>query len=119
MSDNFEFKSDNEIENYVSNIINTRKTQVDPFIDEMSGRLLKIIIMYVLENEPIENHNISRCIEIVTENRNKSAEECELTKKIKALSFGNKIYMEYETIKITPDLIFREIFENLSSKLGI
>lgn len=119
MSEKFNFNNEQEIEEYVNRIINFKKTEVDPYFDEMAGILLKIIIMYVLEKEPEENHNLDRCIEIVKENAGKSSEESELTRKIDALGFGNKISFEYTPIKIAPEKTFKEIFENLKNKLVV
>lgn len=119
MSEKFNFNNEQEIEEYVNNIITSKKTEVDPYFDEMAGNLLKIIIMYVLENEPEENYNINRCIEIVKENAGKSSEKSELTSKINALGFGNKINLLYTPIKIAPEKTFKEIFENLKNKLVV
>lgn len=116
MSEKFNFNNQQEIEEYVNNIITSKKTEVDPYLDEMAGKLLKVIIMYVLESEPRENHNIDRCVEIVEENIGKSSEESELTNKINALGFANKINVEYTPIKIVSERIFKEIFENLKNK---
>lgn len=117
MVERFNFENEKEIEEYVNQIITSKtSSNVDSFFDEMAGRLLKVIIMYVLEKEQKENHNLNRCIEIIEENMEKSPAECKLSKKIDELGFGNPITLEYMNLKIMPERDFKEVFANLREK---
>lgn len=115
----FNFKYEKEIEEYVNQLLSSKtKSNIDPYFDEMAAQLLKVIIMYVQENEIQENWNLNRCIEIIKENIGKSKEESAFNNKIQGLGFGNHIAMEYMSLKILPDKTYREIFDTLNEKLS-
>lgn len=119
MGERFNFKNEKEIEEYVNEIITSKTSnKTDSFFDEMVRKLLKVIIMYVLEKEKEENQNLNRCIEIIEENMEKSPNECILSKKIDELGFGSPITLEYMSLKIMPEKDFKEIFANLREKFN-
>ena len=115
----FNFKKEKEIEEYVNQIITSKEaSNIDPYFDEMAATLLKVIIKYVIEKEPKENQNLNRCIEIIDETMEKAPEDCNLSKEIAKLGFGNPITMEYMCLKIMSEKTFKEVVRNLRKKFN-
>ena len=102
---------------FISKVITKSEDNADPFFDDMSGLLLKAIILYLLYVDT-ETKSLKRCKEIIDIEVNNTTQTRKLPDFFNSLNYDHPAKVCYTSIYNMPENTYYEICNCLSKKLS-
>lgn len=92
-------------------------TGSDPYWDNMAEKMLKALILFLIEGRPLEERNLASCANLVRLANNNGSFNI-VSDLMKVLPDDSKARKSYEDVQIATDKAYSSILSTLQSKLG-
>lgn len=92
-------------------------TGSDPYWDNMAEKMLKALILFLIEGRPVEERNLASCANLVRLANNNGSFNI-VSDLMKVLPDGSMARKSYEDVQIATDKAYSSILSTLQSKLG-
>lgn len=92
-------------------------TGSDPYWDNMAEKMLKALILFLIEGRPVEERNLASCANLVRLANNNGNFNI-VSDLMKVLPEDSKARKSYEDVQIATDKAYSSILSTLQSKLG-
>ncbi len=89
----------------------------DQYWDQMAERMLKALILFLIEGRPVEERNLASCANLVRLANNNGSFNI-VSDLMKVLPDGSRARKSYEDVQIATDKAYSSILSTLQSKLG-